>query len=74
MVMKYETFKSPTYFRPFRTGKVSSIGSTIACGSRDLSSNPAGENQYEQIFRTNWTSIKPDLREDHGFVAVSKQL
>ena len=31
------------------TSKGCSIGSTLACGLRDPSSNPTGKNQYKQI-------------------------
>ena len=31
---------------------------------------PPGYEQYEYIFWTNWTSLKPGLIEDHEFVAV----
>ena len=41
--------------------KVGSIGSTMACGSRDPRSNPAWSKLG--IFWTNWTNIKPGLME-----------
>ena len=46
------------------TSKGGSIGSMLAFRPRDPNSNPAWGKLVCQIFRTNWTSIKPEHQQD----------